>query len=136
METTTGLISTSEVLAEIERLLGVVDHFSRGLATDAERLELLQTAVRVAGQGTALTQQRAGEIVATEAAEHAHRTSAGSWLAETTRLTRKEASALLYAGRDLTRFPAARPSGLSASTSRPCETATSISSTTVTARRT
>jgi len=106
METTTGLISTSEVLAEIERLLGVVDHFSRGLATDAERLELLQTAVRVAGQGTALTQQLAGEIVATEAAEHAHGTSAGSWLAETTRLTRKEASALLYAGRDLARFPA------------------------------
>jgi hypothetical protein len=60
----------------------------------------------VAGQGTALAQQLAGEVVATEAAEHAHGTSAGSWLAETTRLTRKEASALLYAGRDLSRFPA------------------------------
>lgn len=66
----------------------------------------MQTAVRVSGQGTALAQQLAGEVVATETAEHAHGTSAGSWLAETTRLTRKEASALLYAGRDLARFPA------------------------------
>ncbi len=102
----TGLMSTSEALAEIERLLGAVDHSARGLATDAERLGLLHTAVRVAGQGTALAQQLAGEVVATEAAEHAHGTSAGSWLAETTRLTRKEAGALLYAGRDLSRFPA------------------------------
>lgn len=105
METTTGLVSTSEVLDEIARLLGAIDHRSRGCATDAERLELLQTAVRVAGQGTALAQQLAGEVVATEAAEHAHGTSAGSWLAETTRLTRKEAAALLYAGRDVSRFP-------------------------------
>jgi hypothetical protein len=66
-----GLISTSEVLAEVARLLGAVDHSGRGLATDAERLELLQTAVRVAGQGTALAQQLAGEVVASEAAEHA-----------------------------------------------------------------
>lgn len=95
METAIRVFSTSEVLAEIERLLGAVDHSARGLATDAERLQLLQTAVRVAGQGAALTQQLAGEVVATEAAEHAHGTSAGSWLAETTLLTRKEASALL-----------------------------------------
>jgi hypothetical protein len=106
METTTGLISTSEALDGIERLLGAVDHSRRALATDAERLELLQTAVRVAGQGTALVQQLAGEVVTTEAAEHAHGTGAGSWLAETTLLTRKEASALLYAGRDLSQFPA------------------------------
>ncbi|MGV8908438.1 MAG: DUF222 domain-containing protein [Propionicimonas sp.] len=106
METTTGLMSTSAVLVEIVRLLGAVDHAARGWATDAERLEMLQMAVHVAGQGTALAQQLAGEVVATEAAEHAHGTSAGSWLAETTRLTRKEAAALLYAGRDLSRFPA------------------------------
>ncbi len=106
METATRVFSTSEVLAEIECLLGAVDHSARGLATDAERLQLLQTAVRVAGQGTALVQQLAGEVVTTEAAEHAHGTSAGSWLAETTLLTRKEASALLYAGRELSRFPA------------------------------
>ena len=106
METAIRVFSTSEVLAEIERLLGAVDHSARGLATDAERLQLLQTAVRVAGQGAALTQQLAGEVVATEAAEHAHGTSAGSWLAETTLLTRKEASALLSAGRELSRFPA------------------------------
>lgn len=112
MKTTTGLISTSEALAGIELLLGAVDHSSRGLATDAELLELLQTAVRVAGQGTALAQQLAGEVVATEAAEHAHGTSAGSWLAETTRLTRKEAAALLYTGRDLLRFPAVAPATL------------------------
>ena len=106
METTTGLMSTSAALVEIARLLGAVDHAARGWATDAERLELLQVAVRVAGQGTALAQQLAGEVVVTEAAEHAHGTSAGSWLAETTRLTRKEAAALLYAGRDVSRFPA------------------------------
>ena len=106
METATGVISTSEVLAEIDRLLGSVDHAARGLATDAERLQLLQTAVRVAGRGTALAQHLAGEVVVTEAAEQAHGTSAGSWLAETSRLTRKEAAALLYAGRDLSRFPA------------------------------
>ncbi len=106
METATGVMATSEVLAEIERLLGAVDHSARGRATDAERLQLLQAAVRVAGQGTALAQQLAGEVVATEAAGHAHGTSAGSWLAETTQLTRKEAAALLYAGRDLSRFPA------------------------------
>ena len=106
METATGVLSTSAVLAEVARLLGVVDHAARGWATDAERLEMLQMAVRVAGQGTALAQHLAGEVVATEAAEHAHGTSAGSWLTATTRLTRKEAAALLYAGRDLSRFPA------------------------------
>jgi len=104
-ETATEVISTGEALAEIERLLGAVDHSARDLATDAERLQLLQTAVRVSGQG-ALVQQLAGEVVATEAAEHAHGTHAGSWLAETTQLTRNEAAALLYAGRDLSRFPA------------------------------
>ena len=65
----------------------------------------LQTSVRVSGLATALAQQLAGEVVTTEAAEHAHGTGAGSWLAETTRLTRKEAAALLFAGRDLSRFP-------------------------------
>ena len=105
METTTALRSTSEALADVERLLASIDHAARGLATDAERLELLQTSVRVSGLATALAQQLAGEVVTTEAAEHAHGTGAGSWLAETTRLTRKEAAALLFAGRDLSRFP-------------------------------
>ena len=105
METTTALRSTSEALADVEHLLASIDHAARGLATDAERLELLQTSVRVSGLATALAQQLAGEVVTTEAAEHAHGTGAGSWLAETTRLTRKEAAALLFAGRDLSRFP-------------------------------
>lgn len=105
METIQELIATSEVLAGIDRLLDALDHPGRTLAADGERLELLQSAVRVAGRCTALAQLLAAEVVTTEAAEHAHGTGAGSWLAETTNLTRTEAAALLFAGRDLSRFP-------------------------------
>ncbi|MCB0913080.1 MAG: DUF222 domain-containing protein, partial [Propionibacteriaceae bacterium] len=101
MEGMDGLLPTSEVLAGIEALLDAVDVPARDLATDAERLGLLQAAVRVAGRCTALAHTLGAEVVRTEAAEHAHGTGAATWRADTTRLTRREASALLYAGRDL-----------------------------------
>jgi len=106
METTTGEMPTSEVLGEISALLDVVDHNSRGLASDSERLDLLRCAVLVSGRCTALTQQLAAEVAATQAAEHEHGTSATTWLAHTTRLTPREAAALLFAGRDLTSYQA------------------------------
>lgn len=106
METTTGEKPTSEVLGEISALLDVVDHYSRGLASDSERLDLLRCAVLVSGRCTALTQQLAAEVAATQAAEHEHGTSATTWLAHTTRLTPREAAALLFAGRDLTSYQA------------------------------
>ncbi|MGC3993144.1 MAG: DUF222 domain-containing protein [Propionicimonas sp.] len=101
----TSVRSTGEVLADVSALLDAVDHDGRRLATDTDLLGMLQAAVQVAGRCTALAQRLAGEVVRAEAAEHAHGTGAASWLADTTRLTRREASALLYAGRDLEAFP-------------------------------
>ncbi|MFT4109836.1 DUF222 domain-containing protein [Propionicimonas sp.] len=101
MERIDGPVSTSEALAGIGALLDAVDAPARALATDTDRLALLQAAVQVAGRCTALAQALAGEVVQTEAAEHAHGTGAATWLADSTRLTRREASALLFAGRDL-----------------------------------
>lgn len=102
MEGIRELLPTSQVLDGIEALLDAIDEPARGLATDGERLALMQAAVRVAGRCAALAQTLGAEVAGTEAAEHAHGTGAASWLAETTRLTRREASALLQAGRDLT----------------------------------
>lgn len=104
MKRSSAAIPTSEALAGIGLLLDGVDHDLRGVATDAERLTLLRDVVAVAGRCTALAQRLAAEAVSTEAAEHAHGTSVGSWLAETVRLTRKEAGALIHAGLDQARF--------------------------------
>ena len=97
---------TGQALAVIERVLDGIDHLQRTRAPDLELLDVLAAAVRVSGRLTVLTQRVAAEVEASRAAEHAYGTSTVTWLADATRLTRREAAALVRAGEDLARFPA------------------------------
>lgn len=98
---------TGAALAGILEMLDELDD-DRGLATDAERVALMGAAMEAADR----LQTLAALLVAESDAYGSDVASTGlpavSWLADTRRMTRREAWAILHQGRDLRSFPLIR----------------------------
>ncbi|MFT3859944.1 DUF222 domain-containing protein [Micropruina sp.] len=75
------------------------------LSNDEQRLQLLSEAVRLGSRVQAWQQALAAGIEADEVALRAYNTPTGTWLADATRLTRREAQRLVKAGQGLAQFP-------------------------------
>lgn len=75
------------------------------LIPERDQLDLLRDALRFDAQLNAWSHQWAARLDAAEVAWREHGTSTSTWLADVANLTRREASALVRAGHEQTRFP-------------------------------
>jgi hypothetical protein len=95
----------AEILAIIGDGLDALFDDRLGLPSDAEQLAPLQEAVRLDGRLQAWQERLAARIEKSEAVWAARKTSATTWLAESTNLTVREAKRLIRAGEWLGGFP-------------------------------
>ncbi len=112
MESTRALLPVGEVLASVAGLLDLVDP-DRARVSDADRLEWVVAARRIAGRVQGLLVALSAEVEKTGACERATGVPWTSWLPATERATRSEAHRLVGQGRDLTRYPALTEATLS-----------------------
>lgn len=105
-------VTSADALANIAAQLDDIDHASRLLATAPEQLALIQTAQRVRDRMDALLLALVAEADAVEATQLAHGTSTTTWLADTQRLTRREAARLLRRASELSECPQVKQAAL------------------------
>lgn len=109
---------TGRALAGILDMLDAIDHHTdRALAADAERVALTEAALQAADRLQGLAAVLAAETVRAGADLAATGLGLTSWLADTRRMTRREAAGLLHRGRDLEPFPRLRDACLAGAVS-------------------
>lgn len=111
-------LATAHVLADVERGLDAIDHAARTGLGDEDRLGLVESARRVARRVEALLATLVGEAEKADSAMKARRTPLPSLLAATA-TEKKEAPALVRAGRALAELPRVREAALAGSVSMP-----------------
>lgn len=103
---------TAEALAAIADALDSIDHTMREQLGAGERLRLVQLARVQVDRAAALLATLVGEADAAGAAERAAGTPLTSWLALDGRTARKDASRLVFSGRDVGTHPRVRDAAL------------------------
>lgn len=104
--------STGQALATIATALAGVDHASRRGLAAAERLALVLEGRRLAGRLAALVAVLVAEADEVGASRSAHGTPLTTWLTLDERTSAKEASALVFAARDVAARGAVRDAAL------------------------
>lgn len=110
--TQSGSMSTGAALAMAAEALDSIDHAGRAVASDRERLGWVKEASTHFRRAEALFKKLVAEADDAGSSMRLHGTPTTSWLTLDGQTSAKEAAGLLFAGRDLGRYPLAQKKAL------------------------